>query len=234
MRYLCRLPLSACCDVNAIVEEWASPDTCTCAVVDASVPSSHVGVRTPQSTVDADNADGGISSSIVTALAGSVNRRDLAGNAAGSRNRLEQIPWDNVHPTVLAPITKVCHHQHDVHDVHVAVAIAVVAVVPARGGWGLSPVASDVSQVQHIDHAAAIEVRAGAKGRGWAAARRRRRGCGSTGPASLRRGRWSCPRSSHWAGRPGSGTTPGWLRGCRWCSTGPSRCRRRPAAGSWG
>ncbi len=45
--------------------------------------------------------DDGVSSSIVAALAGSVNRRDLAANAAGSRNRLEQIHWNNLRPTVL-------------------------------------------------------------------------------------------------------------------------------------
>ena len=46
--------------------------------------------------------DDGVSSSTVAALAGSVNRRDLAANAAGSRNRLEQIHWNTLRPTVLA------------------------------------------------------------------------------------------------------------------------------------
>ncbi len=55
--------------------------------------------------------DGGESSSIVAALAGSVNRRGLAANAAGSRNRLEQTHGGSLRSSVLvatSPFTVRC------------------------------------------------------------------------------------------------------------------------------
>ncbi len=62
--------------------------------------------------------DGGASAPIVAVLAGSVNRRDFAANAAGSRNRQEQIHWNNLRPTVPGSC-----------DVHARV------VINATGAW---------------------------------------------------------------------------------------------------
>ncbi len=51
--------------------------------------------------------DGGVRSSIVPALAGSLNRRDLAVNAAGSRNRLEQNTLGQLTPDCTRTIWKI-------------------------------------------------------------------------------------------------------------------------------
>ncbi len=55
--------------------------------------------------------DGGVSSSTIAAQAGSVNRRDTAANAAGSRNRLEQVDGNGSNPTVLGVFVCDCGGQ---------------------------------------------------------------------------------------------------------------------------
>lgn len=50
---------------------------------------------------DPKRVDGGVSSPTIAAQAGSVNRRDLAANVAGSLNRLEQVDGNSSAPTVL-------------------------------------------------------------------------------------------------------------------------------------
>ncbi|HSN73719.1 MAG TPA: hydrogenase iron-sulfur subunit [Anaerolineae bacterium] len=55
--------------------------------------------------------DGGVSSSAIAALAGSMNRRDLAANAAGSRNQLEQVDGSSSNPTVLGVFVCDCGGQ---------------------------------------------------------------------------------------------------------------------------